>query len=113
MLMILAFTGLSLTGFSQTTKKETKKSLLTETVQIKTSAQCDMCKMKIEGHLNNQKGVRSSSLDLKTATVTVKYNPERTDAMELKKAIAKLGYDADEVPADAEVYKTLPDCCQK
>lgn len=98
-------------AMAQTSGK--KKNALTETVVINTSAQCDMCRMKIEGKLNEHKGIRVASLDIRSKKLTVKYNPEKTTVEEIKKAVTDLGYDADEAKGDAEAHKNLPECCQK
>ena len=31
----------------------------------------------------------------------------------LKKAVTKVGYDADDLPADPKAYDDLPKCCKK
>lgn len=82
-------------------------------VKIKTSAICGMCKARIERNLAFEKGVKESSLDVKTKVVTIKYNPDKTDITKLKANISKTGYDAEEVPADEVGYNKLPSCCKK
>lgn len=93
--------------------KGSKANALTETLVIATSAQCDMCRMRIEGRFNDAKGVRSATLDIRSKKLTIKYNPEKTNPEELKKALTDLGYDANEAKANPEAYKNLPACCQK
>ncbi len=90
-----------------------KPGAITETIVLNTSAQCDMCKARIEGKLNEAKGVRMASLDIRSRKLTVKYNPEKTSAEEIRKTVALLGYDADDQKADPEAHKNLPPCCQK
>jgi periplasmic mercuric ion binding protein len=85
----------------------------TETVTIRTSAVCDMCKDRIEQGLAYEKGVKKAELDVKTKIVTITYNPAKTNPDELRKAISKLGYDADNVAADKTAYAKLPACCKK
>lgn len=82
-------------------------------VDIKTSAQCGSCKSAIEKAVNNVDGVKSSNLDLETKIVTVKYDVEKTNVDALKSAIVNIGYDADEVAADAKAYENLHSCCKK
>ena len=84
-----------------------------EEVEIKTSAQCPMCKESIEEMLTFERGVRHALLDMETKKVTVRYNSRRTDADRLRKAITKLGYDADDMEGDSEAYANLPACCKK
>ena len=83
------------------------------TIQIKTSSQCEECKAKIEHALTFEKGVKKVNLDVKTKIVTVSYNPGKTTAEKVRKAITKVGYDADDMPADVKAYNKLSKCCQK
>ncbi len=83
-----------------------------DTVNIKTSAECDMCKTKLEKEIGVMKGVKSVNLDLTTQVVTVVYNGSKTDVTKIKQAIANIGYDADEVKANNRAQKKLPACCK-
>jgi copper chaperone CopZ len=82
-------------------------------VKIKTSAICEMCKETIEKGLAFEKGVKRSVLDVDSKYVTVTYNPEKTDESKIRKAITKLGYDADDQLADPKAYSKLDACCKK
>lgn len=85
----------------------------TAEVEIKTSAQCPMCKESIERTLTFERGVRNALLDMETKKVTVRYNSRRTGPDKLRKAITSLGYDADHMEGDARAYADLPGCCKK
>lgn len=85
----------------------------TDTLSIVTSAQCGMCKERIEKTLAYEKGVVDVTLDLKTKIVTVVYNPRRTQPDAIRLAITQTGYDADQLKADEKAYKRLPPCCKK
>jgi copper chaperone CopZ len=93
--------------FGQAEGKELK------TLRIQTSAQCDMCKETIEKAMAFEKGVKSSDLDMESKVVTVKYVEGRTSPEKIRKAISAVGYDADNVPANARAYSKLPGCCRK
>jgi periplasmic mercuric ion binding protein len=82
-------------------------------VEIMTSAQCPMCKESIEKMLTFERGVRHALLDMETKKVTVRFSTRRTDTDILRKAINKLGYDADDMEGDPEAYADLPACCKK
>jgi len=84
-----------------------------ETLKIKTSAMCGMCKERIENGMTYEKGVKDITLDVDTKIATIHYNPDKTTATDLRKAISKLGYDADSISADPVAYKKLPACCKK
>lgn len=83
------------------------------TVQIQTSAVCGMCKERLEGGLAFEKGVKDVSLNDSTKVLTIKYLPKSTTPDLLRKRVTKLGYDADDLPADKEAYNKLPACCKK
>lgn len=82
-------------------------------VTFKSSINCDMCKSKIEKDLPLTKGVKKVNVDVDKKTITVTYNDTKTDQTKLKKAISKIGYDADEVVADQKAHDRLAKCCQK
>lgn len=90
-----------------------EKSKKTESVEIKSSVMCGMCEAKIKKELAFEKGVKSVDVNLKTKVITVEYNINKTDKEKIKKAITKIGYDADELLADEKSYNKLPACCKK
>jgi mercuric ion binding protein len=83
-------------------------------VKISTpTIQCDMCKKTIEDLLKRYDGVMTVAVNVKLKQVTVKYITDRTNEEVIKTAIANAGYDANEIAANPDVYKTLPKCCKK
>ena len=97
--------------FENISIQETEKKI--DTVEIKTSAVCKMCKERLEHDMAFEKGVKSVELDNETKVLTITYKTNKTNKEELKKAITKIGYDADEMVADQKAHDRLPDCCQK
>lgn len=85
----------------------------TQTVKIKTSAVCDMCKKTMEKAMAYEKGVKSSNLDVNSKILTVVFDSRKTDAANIRNAVNKTGYDADQQPADTRAYNRLDDCCKK
>lgn len=85
----------------------------TETVVIKSSVVCGMCEEKVKKELAFEKGVTGIQVNLKEKLITVEYRPNRTDEEKIKKAITKIGYDADELMADEKAYEKLPACCKR
>ncbi len=85
---------------------------------IKTSITCDHCKQcetcggLLETTLLKSKGIQMITLNEKEATIDVIYNSKKTDLSTIKTAISKLGYAADEVPADPKGYELLDGCCK-
>ena len=109
LIVVIAVAIFSVTGATvkAQSSRETKK------VEIKTSAQCEMCKERLEKAFAYEKGVKSSELDVETAVFTVEYLPNKTTPKKLQLAVTKIGYDADSLKADEKAYNKLPDCCQK
>jgi mercuric ion binding protein len=106
--------GIVMIGFLMSFGAEAQSFASAENVvKIKTSAICKMCKKRIERDLSLTKGVEKAELNLDNKVVTVAFNSEKTNAEEIKRAISKIGYDADNVVADQKSHDRLPDCCQK
>ena len=90
-----------------------KKANKTETVEIKSSVVCDMCEERVLKELAFEKGVKDVKVNLETKVITVTFRNNKTDKETIKKAITKIGYDADDLLADDEAYEKLPACCKK
>ncbi len=110
LIITLSLITLSLGAWAQ--QKDTAKEGI-QTIQIKTSAVCDMCKETMEKAMAYEKGVKESNLNVDTKILTVKYDPKRTTPEKIKLAITKAGYDADEMKADPKAYESLDACCKK
>jgi len=84
-----------------------------DTIKVKTSSQCGECKEIIEEALAFEKGVKTAELDVETKIVTVTYKKNKTSPEKIRKAISKVGYDADDLTADPKAYSKLDACCKK
>lgn len=112
--LTLMVIGLMVSGLmAQDTPKKEKKSKELVVVEIQTSAICGMCKKRLEHDIAFEKGVKSVELDDETKVLTVKYKSGKNTKENIKKAITKVGYDADEMMAEQKAYDALPDCCKK
>ncbi len=90
------------------------KAKKVETVEIQTSAVCDMCKeLIIDKNLVFEKGLKYAEMDVETGVLTVKYRNDRTSAAHIRNLISDLGYSADSVKADPVAYDNLHFCCKK
>lgn len=56
---------------------------------------CANCSRKVQENIAFEKGVKDLKVDVESKTITVVFNPAKTDTLKLKKAINKLGYTAD------------------
>lgn len=76
------------------------------------TAQCGMCAMTIEEALTKVDGVKKAYVDMDALKVTVAYDVEIVNITNIESAISNAGYQANEISANAEVYKNLPGCCK-
>jgi periplasmic mercuric ion binding protein len=106
LIVFICFVAIAFTSVAQEKKK-------TETIQIKTSSVCGMCKMTLEKAMAYEKGVKKSNLTVADQMLTVDYDPKKTSPEKIRNAVAKAGYDADAVQADPKAYDRLPGCCKK
>ena len=83
-----------------------------QTVVIQTNGVCQKCADKFSENVPFFKGVKTYSYDMKTAKLTINYDASKTDPDQLRKQISKLGYNADNVPADKAAREALPACCK-
>ena len=82
------------------------------TIQIQTTAECEMCKDRIEEAMYYHKGVKLAELEMPSKVLTVKFKESKTNAAAIRKAVSDLGYGADELKADEAAYEALPNCCK-
>ena len=99
--------------FSSFSQAQTKQVTIRYTSHCDHFEACETGKARIEKELGFTKGVKKLSFDPKASTVTVVYNSKKTDEQKIRQAIAKAGYDADEVKADPKGYAKLDECCRK
>lgn len=91
-LMTLLFVATVLMTNAQDSKKTPEKQDNLKTVSYSVNMHCESCKNTIGKMLAYEKGVKSFDINLDLKKVTVKYDPAKTDADKLGKAIEKLGY---------------------
>jgi copper chaperone CopZ len=73
-----------------------------KTVVLKTQPEmhCESCEKKIKGNLRFEKGIKNIITDLKTKTVTVEYDADKTNVQNIIKGFKKIKYEAKEVKKD-------------
>jgi copper chaperone CopZ len=82
-----------------------------ETIVIQTNAYSVRSNDVFKESLPFVKGVKDYKYDEKTYKIAVAYDPKKTTPDEIRKAIAKLGFDADKVTADEKAREKLPAEC--
>ncbi len=80
------------------TPKETETVVFT--VQPKMS--CRNCETKIKSNLRFEKGVSKIVTSVPKQTVTISYDPAKTDIEHLTAAFAKIGYKATQASVEAD-----------
>ena len=73
---------------------------------------CEMCQSRIQKAAYSVSGVKSAVWNTETHELSLILNEEKATLLDVKKAVAKAGYDTDEVKALIEIYDKLPGCCQ-
>jgi copper chaperone CopZ len=73
---------------------------------------CEMCKERIEKAALLTKGVKYANWNIDSKEFNCIYNENKVTVTDIKKAIAKVGHDTEEIKATDEAYKALHDCCQ-
>jgi cation transport ATPase len=100
----MVFVGLS----AQAQEKKNKNAKYT----IDVNGNCEQCKKRIEKAAYSVVGVKSAVWDVETHQLALILNEEKTTLLDVKKAIAKVGHDTDEVKSTQETYDHLHSCCQ-
>lgn len=91
---------------------QAQKAPKTLTKTFDTSANCGMCKERIEGKLNYTKGIVFAELDIPTKKLTVKWKTKNMTEEQVKEIVSNIGYDIDDVSANLENQELLPTCCK-
>jgi mercuric ion binding protein len=86
-----------------------KAQVVTTTLTVK--GNCHDCKKRIENAADIH-GVKSCEWNDETRVATITYNSAKVGMPEIEEAIAKHGYDTENVRADEKAYSKLPKCCQ-
>ena len=81
-------------------------------VSFSVSGNCGGCKKRIEKAANSIEGVKAANWDSSAQLLTIVYDPANTKLKHVKKAVAGVGHDTDQVKAKKNVYEELPGCCQ-
>ena len=104
MILCLIFVGLS----AKAQEKKNKNAKYS----IDVNGNCEQCKKRIEKAAYNIAGVKSAVWSVQTHQLDLILNEEKTSISVIKKAMAKVGHDAEEEKALDEVYDNLHHCCK-
>jgi mercuric ion binding protein len=79
---------------------------------IAVNGNCEQCKKRIEKAAYSVSGVKSANWNVETHALDLILNEEKSSLTDVKKALAKVGHDTDEIKATDEDYNNLHHCCQ-
>jgi mercuric ion binding protein len=95
--------------FSTQAQEKTNKNAK---YSFEVNGSCDLCKKRIEKAAFSVSGVKLAVWDIETHQLNLILNEQKCTVSEVKKAIANVGHDTEEVKATDEVYNNLHSCCQ-
>ncbi len=104
-ILILFITFAGFTAQAQEVKKNAKYT-------IEVNGNCEQCQKRIQKAALSVSGVKSATWNLETHQLSLILNEEKGQLSDVKKAIAKVGHDADDVKATDKDYDNLHSCCK-
>ncbi len=90
-----------------------------EKIIIKTKTDCNHCKVcetcggKLETDLYYVRGIKVVTYNETDQTIEIVYKTKLITPDRIRQEIAKLGFDADAIPADPIGYEKRDTCCKK
>jgi mercuric ion binding protein len=78
---------------------------------VEVNGNCDQCKKRIEKAAYSVAGVKSADWSIEDHKLSLILNEEKSSVLDVKKAVAKVGHDTDEVKATDADYNNLHSCC--
>ena len=85
------------------------KDIKTVVVTTNPEMHCENCENKIKSNLRFEKGIKNIITDLKTKTVTIEYDADKTNVQNIIAGFKKIKYEASEATAASAGKK---DCCE-
>ncbi len=106
---VLSFIALFIAFSFNSSAQEKASPIIEKTIAV--YGDCDMCKINIEKAASYVKGVKKATWNKETNELTVIYREDKTTLLAIEEAIAKKGYDTQNVKGDQQAYDALPECC--
>jgi periplasmic mercuric ion binding protein len=88
------------------------QALALDTLVVQTSAQCEMCKARLENRIRKIAGIESATLNLSNKEFHIVYDKSLISPENIEIKITEIGYDANQKLAKKAAYKRLPACCR-
>ncbi len=98
-------------AFNFSGQAQEKKKNKNAKYDVEVNGNCGMCKKRIEKAAYSISGVKSAEWHQDDLTLHLLINEEKCSLEDVKKAVAKVGHDADDIKATDEDYEKLHTCC--
>ncbi len=82
-----------------------------EKTTFKVLGNCEMCKMRIEKAALSVSGVKFATWNIPENQLTLIYNSNKVELLEIHNSIANSGHDTSDIEAPTDIYNELPICC--
>lgn len=105
------FLGMMLLFVALSTQAQEKKNKNAK-YDVEVNGNCEQCKKRIEKAAFSVSGVKSAEWHMDDHMLHLIINEEKCSVLDVKKAIAKVGHDTDEVKATDVDYERLHSCCK-
>ncbi|WP_298140475.1 metal transporter [Flavobacterium sp.] len=102
--------GMMLLFVTLTTQGQEKKNKNAKH-DVEVNGNCEMCKKRIEKAAYSVKGVKSAEYHTDDHMLHLIINEEKCSTLDVKRAVANVGHDTDEIKATDEAYSKLHGCC--
>ena len=73
------------------------KDIKTVVLTTQPEMHCENCEKKIKGNIRFEKGIKNIQTDLKTKTVTIEYDADKTNVKHIIEGFRKIKYESSEV----------------
>jgi periplasmic mercuric ion binding protein len=108
--MKIIILGIMMLFISYSAQAQTKKNKNAK-YNVEVNGNCEMCKKRIEKAAFSVPGVKSAVWHIDDHVLHLIINEDKCALIDVKKAVAKVGHDTDEVKATKEEYEKLHGCC--
>lgn len=105
------FLGMMFLVVTLSTQAQVKKNKNAK-YTIEVNGNCEQCQKRIQKAAFSVSGVKMASWNIETHKLDLTINEEKTAIADVKKAIAKVGHDTENVKATQVDYDNLHSCCK-
>lgn len=102
--VLVTFVGFSI----QAQDKKNKNAKYT----IEVNGNCEQCQKRIQKAAFAVPGVKSAVWNIETHQLSLILNEEKSSLLDVKKSVAKVGHDSEDIKAKKEDYDNLHSCCK-